>query len=956
MNFTIQNAQNDGGGLAPHIIRIWDVNSNLMYEHVCKGESSFSAPFVKTLPDDIYDIEVVNPNLFDSKVVRSFKYWDSSQGGFVQFGSSVDVFSGQSETIRIDASQISSINLETLNFGFGTTPILRIVGDSSISGIDLDGNTLQPNETIFSELNFENIATGVPTNVVLKNKKYWNTADGVVDVSSYIPYLPKTQAVIQMSIPIIEVINQNTINWKNVPPILEEIGYYLENDSGVLLANTFIPNSINKEIEITGLGTGNYKIKWFVLSNSTQESGYSNILNITQSNQPMENPVISKIDETSIRWDTPTFASFVTRTVTIFKDNQFYRTDIFSQSGTINIGSLPNGTYKIKYETNTNSGVVSDFSNEIQLLPEQSANPVITRLPEQSANPVITGFENTIKSDGFAIVNIAGIVGSVIHFQNSLGFDFVVGTITNSNGTIVHGIQNAGSYTYTQIESGKSVSQKTNPITINPNPQMVSCANGTFDITSASYSVTNQAITFQFNASGLSSGTFVVKDSSGISVNNGTFNPTSNIVNISVSGLTNGTYTLQIDGTSCIGTATKTFVVSGVIGTSITPPVINPNGLTQNNGGTYNVTDLQSVVFSYTGNKPVGGTIQWYEKNNTTGNLSPRGSTETFTVSATTGYSYVAKFVDSNGVSSSESNNVAFNIVVIGGSSCGGSNNSFAVNSVNYNPTAGTITFQFHAVDLISGTWKILQDTTVKQSGTVLPTSNTPVLSGINSLPNGTYSFELNGVSCTGTATKSFTVSGQTTMPSCNNGTFDINSIMHNPTLNTISYVFNASNLITATWRILNSNGVSVDNGNVTHTSNNPTVNVQTITTSGTYTFELTGTSCTGVATKTFVVSGGGTGTTKTMFASAKFPQTTQCSSAIVQFGYSSSAGLIPTIWNDSNGTKRLLNTNGVITEVTTGGDIYQTRQFDLTAGTYHFFARQKDVTSNTQYLGQITV
>lgn len=457
-------------------------------------------------------------------------------------------------------------------------------------------------------------------------------------------------------------------------------------------------------------------------------------------------PVISKIDDVSVRWETPTFVSAITRSVDIYVDDVFFRADTYTMSGTVNIINLPTGSVKIKYSTSLNSAK-SEFSNAVQL----SASVSIA--------PVVRGFETAIKADGFAIVTITAGVGAVVHFQDSNGNDFVVGTV-DQTGTITHSVQNAGNYTYSQIEVGKTVSTKTAPITINPYTAMPTCQNsGDFSIASAVHNATANTLTFQYNASNFQQGTYAVKNSSNVSVYSGNLSPTANTITLNAIILTAGTFTLQLDGVSCTGTATKTFTVTG---------------------GT-------------------GG------------------------------------------------------------------------------------------------------------------------------------------------------------LPSCDNGNtpFAISSVVYNQSANTLSYVVNASNLNTSTWRILQGT-TPVQTGTTTHVSSTVTISsVQTLT-AGNYTIEVTGSTCTGMVTGSFTV--GTQATTKTFFASAKLT-TTACLTSVLQFGYSASASVVPSVWADATTSKRLLNTNGVITEVTTGGDVYQTKQFDLNQGaTYHLFCREKTVPTNVSYLGSITL
>lgn len=191
----------------------------------------------------------------------------------------------------------------------------------------------------------------------------------------------------------------------------------------------------------------------------------------------------------------------------------------------------------------------------------------------------------------------------------------------------------------------------------------------------------------------------------------------------------------------------------------ITPPIISPNGLTQNNGGSYNfVIGSGQVTLSFTGTKPSGGTINWYERNDSTGSLSPRGTTDTFAVNPATGFSYVAKFKDANNNLSAISNAITFNLI---------------------------------------------------------------------------------------TADPTF-----------------------------VSTKFNSA--------------------------------------------------CSG--------------------------------SKVCQFGYSNSQSVQPTNWEDSDSTKRLLVTNGVVEEVPTGGDLYQTKSFILGIGTWHFWVREKNNNTNFAYLGSTVV
>lgn len=77
------------------------------------------------------------------------------------------------------------------------------------------------------------------------------------------------------------------------------------------------------------------------------------------------------------------------------------------------------------------------------------------------------------------------------------------------------------------------------------------------------------------------------------------------------------------------------------------------------------------------------------------------------------------------------------------------------------------------------------------------------------------------------------------------------------------------------------------------------------------------------------------------------------CSGSTLQFGYSLVANTPPTSFEDSDGTKMLTTQGGETVEVTTGGEIYQYKDFILQAGTYYFYARQKDLPTNVVFLFQ---
>ena len=564
-------------------------------------------------------------------------------------------------------------------------------------------------------------------------------------------------------------------------------------------------------------------------------------------------PEITKADETSIRWTTPTFPSLVTRTIEIYKGGFLFRTDTLQSSGSATLSGLDAGTYKIRYKVNSNQEDFSGFSNEIQLV------------PQISQTPTVTSFEPRIKDDGFAVVTVTGVVGAFVVCKDINDFEAASATIYNADGTVLIGVSNSGTYTFVQTENGKSTSFKT-----------------------ASISILAKA------------------------------NACTGIFNLLIAG-----------------------------------------------SGTEVANSTRVYRTSYQGSVPLS--VSWSVSGQGTQIISGGNSQDAEIKIGNSGGTITASFVGCDGITVSKDYIYAIGTAL---PNCDNGLTSFFLGNILYDKTANTLNYSFNASNLATANWNIKQGSVIIQSGSATHNSNNKTITGVNTLVAGNYTFELIGTSCTGIATKPFTVVADTGggLASCNNGTnaFAIISIVHNATANTLTYQFNASGLSGANWKI--KQGVSVlGSGSVTHTSNIKTIPVASLPT-GAYTFELTGTTCEGIAVKSFNAvlmdtgGGGGTGgtgggaTTKRVTAFSKFSDNSVCSINVIQFGYSGSASVIPTNFTDSNGTKRVENNNGVITEVQSGGTVYQSKDFDLPAGTYHFFSRQKGLASNVIYEGVISV
>ncbi|WP_158279569.1 Ig-like domain-containing protein [Arcicella aurantiaca] len=189
--------------------------------------------------------------------------------------------------------------------------------------------------------------------------------------------------------------------------------------------------------------------------------------------------------------------------------------------------------------------------------------------------------------------------------------------------------------------------------------------------------------------------------------------------------------------------------------------------------------------------------------------------------------------------------------------SCDNGSSPFSIYSVDF--SNGTLTFIFNASNLSQGKWKIFKDTTVIANGVFSPTSNTINLS-VGSLASNTYNFVIEGVSCTGSASKSFTVNNTTPPPppptvgiSCNNGStpFSVLSIAYNQGKTT--FEVNANNFSSAKWSLYQDTTL-IRNANFSVTNNIMTLNTGAIT-EGNYTFQLDGVSCDGRSRKNFRVA-----------------------------------------------------------------------------------------------------
>jgi hypothetical protein len=218
------------------------------------------------------------------------------------------------------------------------------------------------------------------------------------------------------------------------------------------------------------------------------------------------------------------------------------------------------------------------------------------------------------------------------------------------------------------------------------------------------------------------------------------------------SGVGYGKYQRFLGVTSAKSDVTANATFRGYLGgavdftpTSITinPPMITSNVLTPTSG--------QGVTLSSTG--CVGGAENKWFKGSTSTSFASGNSVN---VSAYNTDSYYA--LCQNGLNSSiKSNVIAFDITGTLVSCKNG--NSFDIVSTVYG--SSQVTFIFNASNLITGNYSVLSGSTSVKTGTFMPITQTVTVS-TGLLNAGNYIFKIDGVSCSGTAQKSFAVTGGT--------------------------------------------------------------------------------------------------------------------------------------------------------------------------------------------------
>lgn len=183
----------------PHLVRIWQ-GTTLVSSHACKVTGTYTEKVIQ-LPNGTYDFEFINPNLTDCKF-RATPIWYNPGNNYgvesFPIGSDTEVLAGESyKIVGVNSANYTNITLK-VNAGQvnSATALYTLEGtDEVTTGNDLDGVAIPSGKGNYRKLRFKKIADNTYSALQIENKKFWSTSDGVVDVSSYIPYLPVHNAV-----------------------------------------------------------------------------------------------------------------------------------------------------------------------------------------------------------------------------------------------------------------------------------------------------------------------------------------------------------------------------------------------------------------------------------------------------------------------------------------------------------------------------------------------------------------------------------------------------------------------------------------------------------------------------------------------------------------------------------------------------------------------------------------
>lgn len=252
-------------------------------------------------------------------------------------------------------------------------------------------------------------------------------------------------------------------------------------------------------------------------------------------------------------------------------------------------------------------------------------------------------------------------------------------------------------------------------------------------------SSSSTSLKFQFDGLGVFGIAWRIKQGTSV-LRNGVVSPTNSTPTIEYAALTDGTYTLEIEGSTCSSTPTQaSFTLSG----SVEPLAFLPSypkvtGTTDNytldvrinKSGAYNTTVLRT------------NSGQYYQNGNYTYIANGAG----LVINSLPTGTYIIK------VGTLETTVVISNS---GGSPC--TQGPTLMNIVSATPTG--LSFLFDGQNITAIKWRIKQGGTLLRNNVVFPTNNTPFIT-YNELPIGDYTLEIEGDNCSSiVSSDDFTIS-----------------------------------------------------------------------------------------------------------------------------------------------------------------------------------------------------
>ena len=199
----------------------------------------------------------------------------------------------------------------------------------------------------------------------------------------------------------------------------------------------------------------------------------------------------------------------------------------------------------------------------------------------------------------------------------------------------------------------------------------------------------------------------------------------------------------------------------------------------------------QNGIFQVNSNNPnwtITGIPSWVTLSSTTGSCGQTVVTVSFQANTSTNPRSATLVISGNGVA-----NQNIDISQLGGSggtTCDNGSSTFSITTASYNTSTKCVNYQFNANNFSNANWSIKQGATTVHNGSLpMPiTSNSGTVNCGVTLPDGTYDFVLNGVSCSGSASKSFTVGGGSSL-SLNQSSWSPSSSANTQSVNVTSNV-----------------------------------------------------------------------------------------------------------------------------------------------------------------------